>query len=295
MSIPLSAIEPAPPIEEHPDPLRAFFRSTMRNRSVIAGGSILIFMIVIAIAAPLISVWDPLELRVQDRLLPPSSVHWFGTDDFGRDVFARVLQGARISLEAGVYTAVLTMIIGLFFGLLAGYFRSMDNIIMRIADGMMAFPSIVLAIALLAALGPTRFNVVIAMTIVYIPRTLRIVRSAVMTVKSFDYIEAARALGATHTRIILRYILPNCLSPLIVQATFTFAYAILAEAGLSFLGLGTPPPAPSWGNILSDGRNLMDTAPWMALFPGFAIALIVLGLNLLGDGLRDQLDPRMKS
>ncbi|MHB1652606.1 MAG: ABC transporter permease [Desulfitobacteriaceae bacterium] len=179
--------------------------------------------------------------------------------------------------------------------MIAGYFRIVDNWIMRIADGLMAFPSIVLAIAIMASIGPAKYNVVIAMTIVYIPRTTRIIRAAVIAVKELEYIEAARALGANDLRILIRYILPNCMSPLIVQASFTFAYAILAEAGLSFLGLGTPPPAPSLGNILSDSRSLMDSAPWMALFPGFAITLIVLGLNLLGDGLRDQLDPRMKS
>jgi peptide/nickel transport system permease protein len=252
-------------------------------------------MTIMALAAPLITINDPLHVNVQDRLMPPEPAHWFGTDDFGRDLFTRVVYGTRISLEVGAYTVVLTMVIGLFFGLLAGYYVALDNWIMRIADGLMAFPSIVLAIAIMAAMGPTKFNVIIAMTIVYIPRTIRIIRSAVMTVREFEYIEAARALGASDIRIIVRYILPNSLSPLIVQATFTFAYAILAEAGLSFLGVGTPPPAPSWGNILSDSRSMMDSAPWMALFPGFAIMITVLGLNMLGDGLRDQLDPRMKT
>jgi peptide/nickel transport system permease protein len=276
-------------------PVYERIRTICKNRSILVGGVILLIMTIMALAAPLITINDPLQVNVQDRLMPPEPAHWFGTDDFGRDLFTRVIYGTRISLEVGAYTVVLTMVIGLFFGLLAGYYKALDNWIMRIADGLMAFPSIVLAIAIMAALGPTKFNVIIAMTIVYIPRTIRIIRSAVMTVREFEYIEAARALGASDIRIIVRYILPNSLSPLIVQATFTFAYAILAEAGLSFLGVGTPPPAPSWGNILSDSRSMMDSAPWMALFPGFAIMITVLGLNMLGDGLRDQLDPRMKT
>ena len=266
----------------------------LRNKSIVIGGTLLLIMLIAAAAAPWIAPADPLKLAVMDRLSPPSAQHWFGTDDYGRDVFSRVIYGTRISLEAGAYTAALTMVFGLILGMLAGYFKKLDHLIMRIADGMMAFPSLLLAIAIMAALGPSKFNVVIAMTIVYIPRTTRVIRSAVLSVKEYEYIEAARALGASHGRILIKYILPNSLSPLIVQTTFTFAYAILAEAGLSFLGLGTPPPAPSWGNILSDARNLMYSAPWLALFPGFAISLTVLGLNLLGDGLRDHLDPRMK-
>lgn len=269
-------------------------RSLLRNKSVLIGGVILLVMFILGLLAPLIAPYDPLSQQIMDRLMPPSSSHLFGTDNFGRDVFSRVIYGSQISLKVGLLTVIFSTIFGLILGLIAGYFTIVDNLIMRLADGLMAFPSIVLAIAIMAALGPSDFNVVVAMTVVYIPRTMRVVRSAVIAVKEMEFNEAARALGASDWRIIIHYILPNSLSPLIVQATFTFAYAILAEAGLSFLGLGTPPPAPSWGNILSDSRSLLNSAPWMALFPGIAISMTVLGLNLLGDGLRDVLDPRMK-
>jgi peptide/nickel transport system permease protein len=205
-----------------------------------------------------------------------------------------VLYGSRVSLEIGFYTVVLTALVGTVVGAVAGYFRRLDELLMRIMDALMAFPTILLAIAITAALGPSKFNVVVALAVVYIPRTARIVRGSVLVVREMDYVQAARTVGAGHARILARHILPNCMAPLIVQLTFVFAYAVIAEAVLSFLGMGPPPPAPTWGNIIAEGRDFIREAYWITLFPGLAIAITVLGLNLLGDGLRDVFDPRMK-
>lgn len=270
-------------------------RRLRRNRLAVTGFALLLLVVVAAIFAGVLSDHDPFTMTVSDRMKPPSMRHVMGTDNFGRDIFSRVLHGARLSLEVGSSVMLLTVAAGVLFGLLSGYFPRMDGPIMRVMDAMMAFPAILFGIAIMAVLGPKTFNVVIALSVVYAPRTVRIVRASVLATKQLDYVEAIRAQAAGHLRILFRHILPNCLSPLVVQATFNFAYAVLAEASLSFVGAGAPPPTPSWGNILSEGRIYMQNAPWITIFPGLAIAITVLGLNLAGDGLRDILDPRMKT
>jgi len=274
---------------------RALLRRLRKNRLAFSGFAFISLILFAALLAGTLAPYDPLTMVVPDRLQSPSVTHLMGTDNFGRDIFSRVLYGARLSLEVGLAVMLITVAAGIAFGMLSGYFPRLDNSIMRVMDGMMAFPAILFAIAIMAVLGPKTVNVVIALSVVYAPRTVRIVRAAVLAVKALDYIEAVRAQAAGHLRILFRHILPNCLSPLVVQATFNFAYAVLAEASLSFVGAGAPPPTPSWGNILSEGRVYMQGAPWITIFPGLAIAITVLGLNLAGDGLRDVLDPRMKT
>ncbi len=276
-------------------PTAQLVRRLGSNRLAVTGFSLLLLVLIGALFAGVLSSYDPLTMTVMDRMKPPSATHLMGTDNFGRDIFSRVLYGARLSLEVGGAVMLLTVAGGVWFGLLAGYFPRLDGPIMRVMDAMMAFPAILFAIGIMAVLGPKTVNVVIALSVVYAPRTVRIVRASVLATKQLDYVEAVRAQAAGHLRILFRHILPNCLSPLVVQATFNFAYAVLAEASLSFVGAGAPPPTPSWGNILSEGRIYMQNAPWITIFPGLAIALTVLGLNLAGDGLRDVLDPRMKS
>ncbi len=259
-----------------------------------AGLIVLIVAVLCALFAPALTHYDPLKLNILDRLSPPSSAHLLGTDDFGRDVYSLVLYGGRASLLVGGLVMILTSVIGVMFGVVAGFSRVLDNVLMRIMDGLMAFPAIVLAIALMAALGPRLSNVIIALSIVYAPRTARLIRSTVVVIRELQYVEAAQALGAESGRIVWRHILPNTVAPLLVQATFMFAYAVLAEAALSFLGVGAPPYIPTWGNIISTGRLYIQDAPWIIWFPGVAIILVGLGLNLLGDGLRDLLDPRLR-
>jgi len=274
---------------------RQVLRRLRRNRLAVTGCALLLLVLAAAIFAEVLSDHDPFTMTVSDRMKSPSMRHVMGTDNFGRDIFSRVLHGARLSLEVGSAVMLLTVAGGVLFGLLSGYFPRLDGPIMRVMDAMMAFPAILFGIAIMAVLGPKTFNVVIALSVVYAPRTVRIVRASVLATKQLDYVEAVRAQAAGHLRILFRHILPNCLSPLVVQATFNFAYAVLAEASLSFVGAGAPPPTPSWGNILSEGRIYMQNAPWITIFPGLAIAITVLGLNLAGDGLRDILDPRMKT
>ncbi len=276
-------------------PSQQLLRRLLRSRLAASGSILLIVVIVGAIFAGVLTSHDPLAMTVTDRLQPPSLQHPMGTDNYGRDIFSRVLYGARLSMEVGLAVMLFTVVVGVVFGLLSGYFARLDNLIMRLMDAMMAFPAILFAIAIMAVLGPKTVNVVIALGVVYAPRTVRIVRASVLAVKELDFIEAIRAQAASHVRILARHVLPNCMSPLVVQATFNFAYAVLAEASLSFVGAGAPPPTPSWGNILSEGRIYMQNAPWITIFPGVAIAITVLGLNLAGDGLRDVLDPRMKT
>ncbi|MBN9347743.1 MAG: ABC transporter permease [Devosia sp.] len=225
-------------------------------------------------------------------MLPPSAEHWFGTDNLGRDVASRVFYGTRISLFIGIATVLLTGIAGTLLGLVAGYVRTLDGVLMRIMDGFMAFPALMLAVAITATLGPSSINAVVALAAVYIPRTARVVRASALVVSQLDYVESARVLGCSESRILWRHILPNCLGPLIVQLTFVFAYAVLSEAALSFLGMGTPPPTPTLGAVIAEGRDYVREAPWICLFPGLALLICVLGLNLMGDGLRDRFDPR---
>lgn len=265
------------------------------HRSFLVGAILFGTIVFMAVFADLIAPYDPNKNNYRALLMPPSAENWFGTDAFGRDILSRVIHGTRISLTIGLSVTLATGILGIIFGVLAGYIRWLDNALMRVMDGFMAFPSVLLAIALAAALGPSLMNAVIALTITFTPRTARIMRSSVMIIRELPYVESAVAVGAGHMRIVSRYILANAMSPLIVQLTFVFAVSILSEAILSFLGVGPQPPAPSLGNIIADGRTYLQEAQWVAFFPGIVIVMAVLGLNLMGDGLRDVLDPRMRS
>lgn len=271
---------------------KLFLRRFISNRLALTGGTIILFASLFALFAPLLASYTPYEMLPINRLKGPSGEFVFGTDNFGRDLFSRVAHGARASMGVGISVAFVTGLLGLIIGLYSAYFRTLDHVLMRISDGMMAFPSILLAIAIMAALGPRIENVIIALGIVYTPYVARVVRSAALVEREQTYIEAMKAQGASSLRIVWLHIAPNIISPLIVQATFIFADAIIIEAGLSFLGVGVPTPAPSWGNILYDGKLVIFNAWWMTIFPGLAIILTVLGLNLLGDGLRDLLDPK---
>jgi peptide/nickel transport system permease protein len=270
-----------------------WLRLLARRRVTLVGLALVGLALVTGVLAPLVA-GDPLRIDVARRLTAPGAAHWFGTDDVGRDVWSRVVYGARLSLLVGTAVVALSLAIGLACGLVAGYYRRLDNAVMRVMDGLMAFPAIILAIALMASLGPSVANVIVAIGIVYAPRVARIVRGSVLVIRETTYVEAARALGASDAAVIARHVLPNCLSPVIVQASFVFAAAVLTEAALSFLGVGVPPYVPSWGNILAEGRLYLQQAPWLVLYPGGAIMLTIFGLNLLGDGLRDLLDPRLR-
>ncbi len=269
--------------------LRRFAR---RNPTIVAGGSILALIALLAIAAPLFA-GDAVTMRPAQRLLPPSETNWLGTDHLGRDVFARTIYGARVSLFVGLSVALMSIVVGLQIGLMAGYFRKVDAVVMRLMDGLMAIPAILLAIALVALTRASVGIVIVAITIPEIPRVVRLVRAVVLSVREAPYVEAAVAGGTPTWKILLRHILPNTIAPLIVQATYICASAILIEAALSFLGAGTPPEIPTWGNMIAQSRLFLSRAPWTIFCPGIALALVVLAVNLLGDGLRDRLDPRL--
>ena len=271
-----------------------WLRRLLGNHSVVAGALILLVFVLAAIFAGVLSTHNPTRLAPASRLLAPSPRHILGTDEFGRDIWSLVLYGSRISLLVGVTTMLLTSIGGIVVGLVAGYSRRLDTVVMRVMDGLMAFPAILLAIALMAVRGPGVWNVIFALSIVYMPRTAMLIRSTVLSIRELDYIQAARALGREDASIAFRHILPNCVGPLLVQGSFVFAYAILAEAILGFLGVGVPPYVPSWGNVIASGKNVIREAFWVSLFPGVALTLAGLSLNLLGDGLRDLLDPRFR-
>ncbi len=266
----------------------------LQRKAALLGLLLVLTVILAALCAGMLTSFSPDEMNVDNRLLAPSSVHWMGTDEFGRDLFSRVLYGARNSLIVAFFIVIVSVGMGMVFGLIAGYYPRVDSLIMRIMDGLMAFPGIILAIAMMGAMGASMKNVIVALGIVYTPRVARVVRSFILTVRESQYIEAAKSIGARDARILLRHILPNCVSPIVVQASFIFSYAILGEAALSFLGVGVPATLPSWGNILSEGRVYMQIAPWLTLFPGISIMITVLGLNMIGDGVRDFLDPRLK-
>ena len=274
---------------------RRILRRALQNRILIFGLIVFVPIVLMAIFAPVLATDDPVKSDSMNRFDPPSFEHFFGTDDFGRDVFSRVIFGSRISLRIGIFTAGVASLAGVCVGALAGYYNLADSLLMRIMEGLMAFPGVLLAIIVMAALGPSETNVILAMSLVYMPRIARLVRAIVLEVKVMEYIESARSYGAGDLRILGKHILPNCIFPLVVQITFCFAWSVLVEAGLSFVGLGTPPPAPSWGTSVADGRTYVRAAPWLFLFPGAMIFLTVLSLNLLGDGLRDFLDPRMRN
>lgn len=277
-------------------PRRRFptLRRLLRHKLFLVGAFLFSIVLVAALFADLLIQVDPNRISMRHKFRPPGSEWIFGTDNFGRSQWSRVVKGAQLSLAIGFGVVLLNALFGTLLGALAGYFRALDNLLMRIMDAFMAFPVILLAIGITAALGPGSINAVIALAAVYTPRTARIVRASVLVVREQAYVEAARAMGASNQRILLRHVLPNCTAPLIVQLTFIFAYSVLSEAVLSFLGLGAAPPTPTWGNIIAEGRLYIREAPWITLIPGLALAMTVLGLNLLGDGLRDVLDPRLK-
>jgi peptide/nickel transport system permease protein len=270
------------------------WRRLKQSLSAKIGLFLVLTMIVLAIGAPVIAPHDPLQHNTQYRLNEPHPYFPFGTDQFGRDVLSRVIYGSRISIQVGIISVLIASTIGGFLGLVAGYFGGwLDTVISRIFDIIFAFPAILLAIAVLAVLGPSLSNVMIAIGIVFIPQFGRIVRGPVLSAKNNEYVEASKVLGADWPRVLFIHVLPNVAAPLIVQGTIAFSFAILAEAGLSFLGLGAQPPQPAWGSMLSTGRQFIEIAAWLSIFPGLAIMLAVLGFNLIGDYLRDVLDPRM--
>ncbi len=266
-----------------------------RNRMALLGGGIVLFFVIAALLAPWLATHDPLKTSFMAIRKAPSAAWWLGSDELGRDIFSRLLFGARASLMAGLVSVLIAMVVGVPFGLLAGYFGGwIDSIISRFTEALLAIPFLILAIALAAFLGPSLTNAMLAIGISAAPLFIRLARGQVLGIRKEDFVTSAKALGASHTRIILSHIVPNVIPPLIVQATITIATAIIAEASLSFLGLGLQPPNPSWGSMLSTAKNFMIQAPWMSLFPGIAIFLAVFGFNLLGDGLRDALDPRQE-
>ncbi|ANE45652.1 peptide ABC transporter permease [Paenibacillus swuensis] len=277
-------------------PWRDGWRSFRRNKLAMIGLCIIVFFVVIALLAPVITQYDYKEQVLMDRLQKPSAQHWFGTDDLGRDLFSRIVYGTRISLWVGTSSVVVSIIVGVFLGIVAGFYgRWLDMLISRFFDILLAFPSILLAIAIVAALGPSLQNSLLAIAIINVPVFGRLVRARVLSLREEEYITAAKALGMKNGRILLHHILPNCLGPVIVAGTLGVATAIIEAAALGFLGMGAQPPEPEWGKMLSDSRQFIQKAPWTVLFPGLSIMLTVLGFNLMGDGLRDVLDPRMKN
>lgn len=289
-------VQPQQQTEKVPGPWLEAWRSFRKSKSALIGAGIVVFFIILAIFGPSIAPFGMNDQNLGDRLLAPSSEHWFGTDDLGRDILSRILFGARLSIWVGFASVVMSVILGSFLGIIAGYYgRWIDTIISRIFDIMLAFPSILLAIAIVSILGPSLMNALIAIAIINVPTFGRLIRSKVLSVKQEEYILAAKAIGMKNGRILWKHILPNSMTPVIVQATLAIATAILECAALGFLGLGAEAPQAEWGKMLSDGRSYLMNAPWALFFPGIAIMLTVIGFNLMGDGLRDALDPKMKN
>lgn len=281
--------------EQRREQFRLSLKRFFRNKLAVTGGIIVLVLIICVIFANLIIPYNPFFINLKETLEPVSKSHLFGTDDLGRDVFSRIIYGTRISFLVGLISTSISGFFGILIGGIAGYYGGwIDNILMRIMDSILSIPSILLAIVLVAVLGPSISNAMIAIGIVYIPIFARVVRSAVMSNKNTDYIEAAKAIGKSNLKIIFVELIPNCLSPIIVQTTVTFADAIILEAGLSFIGVGAPPPNPSWGRMLNEAMSYMGSDPLLAIFAGLAISISVLGFNLFGDGLRDILDPRLR-
>lgn len=274
---------------------KLFIKRFISNKMLMVGSLILFLILLIVLFGPMFMSYTPYEIIENQRLQGPNSNHILGVDNFGRDLLSRIVYGTRISMLVGLSVTIITTILGLIIGLYSTYYRTLDHILMRICDGLMSIPGVLLAIALMSALGSSPSNIVIALSIVFTPYVARVVRSAALSVSKETYIEAMKSQGASSTRIIWRHIAPNILSPLVVQATFIFADTIITEASLSFLGAGVPVPDPSWGNILYDGKLEIFTAWWMVVFPGIMIVLAVLGLNLIGDGLRDFMDPHIQN
>ena len=275
--------------------VRAVRRSAQRNPTMAGGITIVLVMALLAVFAPLLFTTDPTAVAPRERFIPPSADHWFGTDNIGRDLWSRVLFGSRVSMMVGVAVAVVSVLSSIVLGLLAGYYRRLDAVIMRLMDGLMAIPSVLLAMALMALLGGSVQNVIIALCVVETPRAVRVVRSSVLSIREEMFVDAAHALGVPPIRVLRMHILPNTFAPLIVQASFIAASAVLVEAYLSFVGAGPPPEVPSWGNIMAEGRHYISRFVWMIVFPGIFLTLTVLGINLAGDGLRDSLDPKLRS
>lgn len=270
-----------------------FFELLFTRKAVVIAFLLFITIVIVCLFAGIFSPTDPTKMSIRQRLTPPNLEFLLGSDAFGRDVLSRTLYAGRVSLIIGLSTAILSSIIGIVLGLMAGLFRKLDTPLSRLIDAMMAFPDILLAIALVAILGGTMVNVIIALSIVYAPRIGRIVRASTLVIRELPYVEAAQALGSSLWTIVTKHVLLNILSPITVQATFIFAYAMLAEAGLSFLGVGVDPKTPTWGTMINEGRQYIDQAAYLILFPGIAISLSVLSLQIVGDGLRDALDPRL--
>jgi peptide/nickel transport system permease protein len=274
---------------------KSFYHRLKKNKAALFGGYFLLLMILVAIFGPLLTQYDPTKVDYSTKLLKPSADHWFGTDHNGRDIFTRIIHGMRLTLSVGFISVIIGAAFGVVLGIISGYYGGKwDALIMRMTDVMLAFPGILLALAVVSVLGKNLFNVIIAVSIFSIPTFARVVRGSTLAVRKLEYIDAMRSLGASDGRIIFGHILPNITSPIIVQATLRIAVAILTASGLSFLGLGAQPPTPEWGAMLNDGRNYIMDHPHVALFPGLSIVFVVIAFNLLGDGLRDVLDPKMK-
>jgi peptide/nickel transport system permease protein len=274
---------------------KAFWKRLSKNKAAVVGGFFILLFIVVSIVGPFLTTKDPTEVMVLNKLQPPSAEFWFGTDNFGRDIFTRIIHGMSLTLKVGFLSVAIGGSIGVIFGIVSGYYGGkIDTIIMRVMDVLLAFPGILLALAIVSVLGGSLQNVIIAVAVFSVPAFARIVRSSTLSVRQLEYIDAVKALGASDFRIIFKHILPNVVSPIIVQATLRIATAVLTASGLSFLGLGAQPPEPEWGAMLNDGRTYMKTAPHLMLFPGMMIAIVVLAFNIFGDGLRDALDPKMK-
>jgi peptide/nickel transport system permease protein len=287
---------PIPPPPTALEQLARAWRKIRRNRLSLIGSLIVVSLVLAALAAPLLGLPSPVKLNVPQRFLPPGPGHWFGTDQLGRDVLSRVVYGARVSLAASLLTMLAAGLTGVSLGIVAGVSTArISGIMMRLMDLLMSFPPLLLAVAVAAALGTGTRSIIIALSVVYLPRIVRVTRGIALTVVAQEYIVAAQALGSPRWRLVLRTVLPNCLSVVVVQLSLYFAEVLLAEAALSFLGLGEPPPTPTWGNILHDSQKYIRNAPWIAIFPGCAIALSVLGLNLFGDAVRDAMDPRLRT
>jgi peptide/nickel transport system permease protein len=272
-----------------------FAKRFFKNKLSILGLAVVIILILVSLLAGVLRPYDPLKISISTRTQGPSPTHYLGTDHFGRDIYSRILSGAKISLTVGILSVALGALIGIILGAIGGYFGGwLDYVIVLIMDTIISFPATLLAIGLMSVMGLGVTNIIVALAFIGIPVYGRVVRGAVLSIREKEYIEAARASGSSHLKLILIHVLPNAMAPLIVVTTIGVANAILIEAALSFLGLGVAPPAPSWGNMLADGRNFITQAPWMTIFPGIAISITVLGFNTLGDGLRDVLDPKLK-
>lgn len=278
---------------------KSFWKRLLKNKAAAFGGLLILLFVITSIVitffGPLLLKYDPVQVDVLNKLKPPSKEHWFGTDNFGRDIFTRILYGMPLTLKVGFFSVTLGGVIGVVLGIVSGYYGGIvDTLIMRVMDVLLAFPGILLALAIVSVLGGSLTNVIIAVSIFSVPAFARIVRGSTLSVRKLEYIDAVRALGASNIRIIFKHILPNVMSPIIVQVTLRIATAILTASGLSFLGLGAQPPDPEWGAMLNDGRTYMKTAPHIIMFPGIMIVIVVLAFNIFGDGLRDALDPKMK-